>query len=111
MTPGTIVHYTAPEETHGTPPSDLPQVLTTRPQHPTAEQPPASAPQPPRVLGAVVTQVNDPETGDVALRVWYPTSVVIVPSCLPSKDPAGAPGSKGKWTPVDRPPATPPVVG
>lgn len=97
---GMTVHYTTTEATHGTPPSDLPPVPQARPQHPAAE----SVPHPitiPRVFGAVVTQVNNPETGDVSLLVWYPSGEVPVKSCLPSKDPAGSDGARGKWAPIE----------
>lgn len=96
---GDIVHYTNYGGEDGAP-SDLKPLVITQP-HPLA-QPPVQIPDKPQVLPAMIVGVNNYDTGDVCLRVWYASSAVVVKNCLPSNASGGSHEAKGRWTPRDR---------
>ena len=52
---------------------------------------------PPTVQAAIITGINDAESGDVSLHVFYKTGQFDLASCKMSTTQAGLDGARGMW--------------
>lgn len=53
---------------------------------------------PPTVQAAIITGVNDVETGNVSIHVFYKTGQFDLPACEHTEAAAGSEEARGKWS-------------